>query len=107
MTKKDVRTGMFGVMDNGFRFVIADDLIVYQNGEFDYFSDVTVDLQLRFKKISQLYDCQSFNQLDDGINGNSKFPCIWDRDKRDIEMTISEIEKRLGIKNLKIIKEDN
>jgi len=31
--------------------------------------------------------------------------CIWKREEPSVEMTIAEIEKKLGIKNLKIIKE--
>lgn len=32
---------------------------------------------------------------------------IWERDEEPVEMTIAEIEEKLGIKNLKIVKEEN
>ena len=32
---------------------------------------------------------------------------IWERKEKPVEMTIAEIEEKLGIKNLKIIKENN
>jgi hypothetical protein len=105
--KKDLRTGMFGVMDNGAKFVIVNEFFVYKDGGFDYVRSINDDLSfgLGFAQIDGLYECDSFDQLECAIDDGKLYPCIWKRNEFT-EMTISEIEKKLGIKNLRIKKED-
>lgn len=107
MKKKDLKTGMFGVMDDGHKFVIVNEVFVYKNGGFDYVHSINDDLSFGrgFSQIDALYECISFDQLECAIDDDKLYPCIWKRNEFT-EMTISEIEKKLGIKNLRIKKED-
>lgn len=41
----------------------------------------------------------SFRKIEEDLN------LIWERDEESVEMTIAEIEEKLGIKNLKVVKE--
>lgn len=41
----------------------------------------------------------SFRKIEEDLN------LIWERDGKPVEMTIAEIEEKLGIKNLKLVKE--
>lgn len=101
MTKKDLKTGMFGVDNDGNYFIVVNNLIVYQNGGFDLLDYVEDDLTLSFRRrIMKLFNCGSFKQAKNDLD------IIYDREKEIVnEMTISEIEKALGISNLKIKKE--
>lgn len=102
-TKKDLRTGMFGVMNNGIRFVIVDDLIVYQAGGCNQVSFLKNDLSFgRGTYISKLTTvARSFNMLKDNIS------FIYDRDRDTVtEMTWEQIKEKLGVQNLKIVKEN-
>ena len=103
MTKSDLKTGMFGVMDDGDWFVIVDDTIVYENGMFDTIDRISDDLCYETYKIERLYKLKyhgGFNSVKFGL-----YSPIYDRRKQEsVEMTIPEIEKALGITNLKIKK---
>ena len=43
----------------------------------------------------------SFRKIEEDLN------LIWERDEKPVEMTIAEIEEKLGIKNLKVVKEND
>ena len=106
--RKLLKTGVFGVMDKGDKFVVAGDILVYQDGEFDYVSDVNENLCLKYRKIEKLVECKSYGGLQRAIDGKINCPIIYDRKKEEtpVEMTVAEIEAKLGIKNLKIVKEN-
>jgi len=76
-------------------------IIVYWSGGYDCVSQVTLsENELNFpQKIVR--GAHSFYAARDG-NGR----VIYDRNAKPVEMTISQIEEKLGINNLKIIKED-
>lgn len=82
-TKNDLKTGMFGVMDNGFKFVVVDDRLIYSNGEWDKVSSLNDKLEMYSKKIMTVYDrttvC-SFNILDYAIISNLFNP-VYDRER--------------------------
>ena len=69
MPDEYLKTGTFGVLDNGLAFVIVNDLLVYENGEFDYVDDVNDDLSLLSRKIIKLSIAKSFNQVRKGCFG--------------------------------------
>lgn len=99
-TKKDLKTGMFGVMDNNKRFVIVDDLVVYSYGGFDRLSEMVNedDLAWSWNKIDKVFkNCLSFGHLDAMLCEGNISDLVFDR-KRDTikEMTVAEIEKALG-----------
>lgn len=83
-TKNNLKTGMFGVMNNGFKFVVVDDKLVYQNGEWDKLSRLDDNLCMMLKKVSKVFDgIPSFNVLDYALDGaNTHYTPIYDR-KRD------------------------
>jgi hypothetical protein len=82
-TKNDLKTGMFGVMDNGFKFVVVDDRFIYSNGEWDKVSSLNDNLEMYSKKIMTVYDrtavC-SFNTLAYAITSNLFNP-VYDRER--------------------------
>ena len=39
------------------------------------------------------------------LSDTDDWVCVWKREEPPVEMTVAEIEKKLGIRNLKIIKE--
>lgn len=39
------------------------------------------------------------------LSDTDDWECVWKREEQPVEMTVAEIEEKLGIKNLKIIKE--
>lgn len=101
-----LKTGVFGVMDNGDKFVVINGYIVYLDGGFDVVKSCDEDLNYSNYKIEKLVECHSFRQLQGAIDGGN-YNIIYDRKTKNasVEMTIAEIEAKLGIKNLKIVKE--
>ena len=70
--KSNLKTGMFGVMTNGYRFVIVNDSIIYQDG-YDLLESMTDDMCLRHWNVEKVYDnCVSFRNLDANLRGVSK-----------------------------------
>ena len=64
-TKSDLKTGMFDVMDNGFKFVVVGDSLIYSNGEWDRVSTLDENLEMFSKKVMKVYDnVVSFNNLE-------------------------------------------
>lgn len=107
MTKKDLTTGMFGVMSNGQSFVIVNDLIVYQEGGFDFTENLKDDLSFNHYCINELVYAQSFRQAQmKSENTILLYDRLAEMAKKETVMTIAEIEKKLGIKNLRIIGEE-
>lgn len=115
MKRRDLKTGMFGKMSNGKLFVIVNDLIVYQDGGFDYIKELDKNLGIRhyewrieeYWTIEILVVANCFNIAKNLINNRknrSKDEIIYDRRAQEtpIAMTIAEIEEELGIKNLRI-----
>lgn len=99
-----LKNGTFGVMDNGKQFVIVGENFIYQEGGFDSINGCDKDLNLMFYKVNKLVEAVSFNNARTRLNDNKYI--IYDRNKvEETCMTIAEIEEKLGIKNLKIIKE--
>ena len=110
MTNKDLRTGMFGIMDDGTEFVIVEDLMVYKDGGYDDVDELFDDLSFPCSGINVLFDVgdiKSFDHLESVIGGHCRdVQPIYNR-KLHLEytdLTISDIEKMLGIKNIRIVK---
>lgn len=99
-----LKNGVFGILDSGEKFVVVDDHLVYQHGGCGRIDNMSDKLVFWFsgRKVQKLYKIRRFDSID---TCNEK-DIIFDRDKIAVEMTIQEIEAKLGIKNLKIIKED-
>lgn len=101
MTKADLRTGMFGVTSIGDWFVIVNEIIVYERGGYDNLYVVSDNLGLPFYTIDILVKARSFNEAKNHLR--EKHNILYNRnEKKETVMTIAEIEKELGIKNLRI-----
>ena len=101
MTKADLKTGMFGVMSTGDWFVIVNGIIVYEHGGYDNLDSVNNDLFLPFYTIDILVKARSFTEARNQLRKNCDI--LYNRnEKKETVMTIAEIEKKLGVKNLRI-----
>ena len=105
-TLKDLlKNGVFGVMSNGSKFVVVNDHIVYQHGTYESVKAFADEKKRSPYYIKALYDdISSFGGLSlamDNVVSNKIIYSI----SEPVEMTISEIKKKLGIKNLKIVEE--
>ena len=68
-TEKDIKTGMFGVMSNGYKFVVVNDHFVYEDGGYD-----NVYLDLAFWHVDKLYEgLHSFRMLEVVLNGSTDY----------------------------------
>lgn len=100
MTKADLKTGLFGLMSNGKMFVIVGNLIVYQNSGYDKIDEMNENLSFSFYRIIYLTTAKSFDHLEMKIK--EKQDNMLSGKSNETVMTISEIEQKLGIKNLRI-----
>lgn len=110
-----LKNGVFGKMSNGYLFVVVDDKILYKSGGWDRLCDCRSDLTFNYYKIDYLVDTYCFDTADritlDPYGDESDI--IYDRSgkygvtKKSVDMTIEEIEEKLGITNLKIIGGNN
>ena len=112
MTKSDLKDWMVVETRDGVRFLVCS----YQNayiGHNEYFreenynEDLThkydhdLDIVCVYKIINPFGGAICLNSI---LELGNLIP-IWEREEPPVEMTIAEIEKKLGIKNLKIVKE--
>lgn len=106
MKVSEFENGMFGIMDNGKMFVVVGECLVYHTGGFDYISSMKPDFSYTNYRVDRLYRpgaVLSFDGLIQAIKENFTAPVYIC--EKCVEMTVSEIENKLGIKNLKIIAE--
>lgn len=77
----------------------SNDLLCITDNDFDIVAvyEVTRPFAVRFY-MKGVCDMK-------GVYGDSCLQTIWERKEHPTEMTVAEIEEKLGIKNLKIIKE--
>ena len=117
MKKSDLKTGMIVECNNGNRFIVmldADDaehnLINIDNVGWMPLNYYDKDLkhcrddEWSIKKVYSvgIHIAQIFGNKDRAMK-HAKV--IWEREGKPVEMTVAEIEEKLGIKNLKIVKE--
>lgn len=118
MKKSDLKTGMVVETRNNEHYLVMlnpdcedRDLIHFKGGFMplcDYDDDLTIrdgDTEWDIVKVYQL--CESICLI---INNAATAMCgskvLWERPAETVEMTIAEIEEKLGVKNLKIVKGD-
>lgn len=101
MTVKEMcKTGVFGIMSDGDKFVVVNDIIVYSNGNFDQLGNMSEDGNYSFYKVEKLVkNCNSFQELDHLTEKD----IIFDRSKC-VEMTLAEVREKLNMPHL-IIKD--
>lgn len=89
-TKKDLRTGMFGLSDDGCWFIVAGENLVFQNGTSYPISCMNENMEFPNWKIKEVYkNCSSFNDAKDGL-GTRIYPAQLPK------LTLEEIKEKLG-----------
>lgn len=107
-TKEDLEDGMIVKTKDGTYYIYFEKFKKFvRNGGFlflhQYLNDLTYNLTDNSFNIVSIYEANDLTSLDfNGQDTKGHLNQIWERPKETI-MTISEIEKKLGIKNLKII----
>ena len=100
--RKLMTVGTFGITKNGNEFVVISDTVVaYQSGGWDYIESLLVepdydDVEFLVTK------CNCFKSIDYWIEEGKYIS--YDA-RKDVCMTLGEVEEKLGIKNLKIVLE--
>lgn len=119
MNKSDLKTGMVVEVKNGEKYLVMLNAenksmsLINFNGGFMSLDDYDESLNCvngddvdewsvikvysLEKNISVIFSCTN------RVIKNAKV--LWERREEPVEMTVAEIEKKLGIKNLKIVKE--
>lgn len=111
MTKTDLKNFMVVELRNGKRFLV--NMEKKQLAGVDCWASLDTyedDLTNNYRAldIMYIYSPKSY-QLVSFINHDCAIKdvdLLWDRNESATEMTVSEIEKKLGVKNLKIVKEN-
>ena len=94
----ELKTGMFGVTDDGDEFVVVGDKIVYKSGTWQSVEDAWDTDGLCYKILRVYNDVPCFNSLHNRETGY-KSSAIYDAE-RPVEMTLDEVKCKLGVKNL-------
>ena len=110
----EFRDGSRRIVDTTHEIFVSNRIFYRFN---DYFADLTYmdrnrgDLDIckvyvipNYEVIEDLVD--DYEALYDSYWSEKHMVCIWERPVKPVEMTIAEIEEKLGIYNLKIIKEE-
>lgn len=86
-TYKDLKTGMFGVMTNGAKFVVVNDHIVYQNDGFDCVESFKDNMGYLLYAIDKVWTgVRSFRMLDRVIEGTADYgTLVYDRERDTVK----------------------
>ncbi len=117
MKKADLKTGMIVEVKNGNRYLVMlnqdyqnQELVNLKTGMIHlsfYDEDLTVkNYGISEWDIEKVYTMGSNIDMLFSRNKEDYFKLIWERESHPVEMTIAEIEEKLGVKNLKIVKEN-
>lgn len=118
MKKSDLKTGMVVETRNNAHFLVMlnpdcedRELIDFKGGFMplcDYDDDLTAtngDTEWDIVKVYQL-DASICFIIENAATAMYGSKVLWERPTEAVEMTIAEIEEKLGVKNLKIVKGD-
>lgn len=111
MKKSDLKNGAIVEVRYGFQYILIDNKLINIKSRgflnFDNYNENLLDCDDRDFDIIKV--CQEENIIDTFcehiIRENDNY-WTWERQEEEVVMTISEIEEKLGISNLKIKKED-
>lgn len=85
MTKVELRTGMFGVDNDGEVFVVVGDKLMYENGQYDNVADMNDNLEFANHHIIELHEATCFKMVKEG-----RSRLIWERPEAEEEEVESE-----------------
>lgn len=120
MKKSDLKTGMMVVARNNVKYMVMlnveytdtwlkpQNVIVSKDGWMPlsrYSDDLKVDNAPELDIVAVCSPLTTASLCRKDISDSDSWECVWKREEQPVEMTIAEIEEKLGIKNLKIIKE--
>jgi len=122
MKKSDLKTGMMVVTRDGDEYMVmlgvsyagltsdSCDVIVSKDGWIplcNYSDDLNLkeDGMPEFNIVAVYLPLRAASLWRKDIAKDRSWKCVWKREEPPVEMTVAEIEKKLGIRNLKIIKE--
>lgn len=80
MTKAELRTGMFGIDNEGGIFVVVGDKLMYENGMYDNVADMNDNLEFVNHHIIELHEATCFKMVKEGRSS-----VIWERPECDCE----------------------
>lgn len=92
-TPKNLKTGMFGITNDGEKFVVVNNYLVFQKGISLSIKDLDENLEHIYKnmRIESVYsNMLEFNDLNDYYF----YHCVYEREKP--KRTLSQIKKELG-----------
>jgi len=113
MTKKDLKTGMTVQMKSGeFGIILGNAVMCLTSGSIslDYYNNdmhTTTDDSWSIIKVYKEHADLGGGRLTWRLKNPERHLCgplIWERKIKPIEMSIRDIENKLGIENLKIVK---
>lgn len=112
LTKADLESGCVVETREGNLYLVCGDKLIRKGGWLtlnDYDDDLCINRDasddMRWD-IIKAYDISPNAVLPTVVSNTTKVEPYWVREEV-VEMTVAEIEKKLGIKNLKIIKEED
>lgn len=80
MTKCDLRSGMFGVMDDGEVFVVAADKLIFECGQYDDIADMNEDMEFPNHYVEEVHEATCFKMVKEG-----RSRVIWKRPEPKVE----------------------
>ena len=90
MTKQELVTGMFGVMDDGEVFVVAADKLIFERGQYDDIVDMNDAMEFPNHYVTEVHEATCFKMVKEG-----RSRVIWKRPEPktdDGKITITEDE---------------
>ena len=120
MKKSDLKTGMIVETNHGKKFLVMlnpdceeRELIDFEGGwlPLNQYNENLESIYNLFGKnkwnIDKVYSADIYIHylLENTDEMMKNLKLLWERGEKPIEMTVAEIEQKLGVKNLKIVKE--
>lgn len=111
MKKSDLKNRMVVETRNGNRFIVVDEYILNVNGRgymmLDSYSDDLMNKSIGFSawaiKINRKYDIMKVYDQTKTWDYHNEDDLLWERKESEpVEMSFDEVQKILGIDNLKI-----
>lgn len=118
MNKPEIKAGYLGVLENGEKAIAMNFVFRHDKGYKGL--DFVTEEQIKRGFGSRVGCNEAFDEKNPSFKlvalygypetykwfSTDNRPLLWRREEPVTEMTITEIEQKLGIKNLKIVKED-
>lgn len=101
--KELMTTGVYGETTKGDRFVVIDDNVIYQDGDYDKVNELASNRCFGYEVAKLVKDCRSFKMLEDG-GGTVIYEKKKDEDD-DADKSVDELMKELDELLVKVKKD--